>query len=573
MYIAVVPNRSSPPAILLRESYRRGGKVCTRTLANLSHLSSRQVEAMRRVLKGEEVFPAQGPIQKVRDRAHGAVDAVHRAMGRLRLERLLDRKPSRERDLVVAMLVARVVCAESKLATLRTLGTTTLLEDRKLADATADDLYAAMDWLLERQDTIEKRLAKRHLDEHGLVLYDLSSSYFEGCSCPLAKLGYSRDGKRGKLQVNYGLVTDERGCPVAIRAYAGNTADSTTLSERIERVRQGFGLRELVVVGDRGMISDKQIKLLRTLEGVAWITALKSVQVRSLVKSGKLSPTSFDARSLVALDLEDARFVDERLIACKNLELAKLRAHKRQSLLDATRQELDRVQAMVSKGNLEGEGSIGVRVGKVVNKYKVAKHFELDINDASFTYQIRQEQVAEEASLDGLYVIRTPLSCERASDEQVVLHYKKLTQVERAFRSMKTIDLKIRPIHHHLENRVRAHIFLCMLAYYVEWHMREAWRPLLFADEDLATQQLQRHSDPVAPSKRSARALEKCSTQRLPDGTAAHSFRTLLADLGTITRSTLSPDGDADSPLAFTMTTAPSPQQTRAFELLKTIGA
>lgn len=568
MYIAVVPNRSSPPAILLRESYRRDGKVCTRTLANLSHLSPRQVEAMRRVLKGEEVFPTESPMRKVRDRAHGAVDAVQKAMSRLGLERLLDRKPSRERDLVVAMLVARVVDAESKLATLRTLATTTLLEDRKLTDATEDDLYRAMDWLLERQDAIEKRLAKRHLDRDGLVLYDLSSSYFEGRTCPLAKIGYSRDGKRGKLQVNYGLVTDERGCPVAIRAYPGNTADSTTLLERIERVREGFGLRELVVVGDRGMISNRQIKLIRQLEGVSWITALKSTQVRSLVKAGKLTQSSFDEKSLVALD--DARFGDERLIACKNLALAKLRAHKRQSLLDATCEELDRVQAMVARGHLDGEGNIGVRVGKVVNKYKVAKHFDLDIEETSFNYQVRQEHVAEEASLDGLYVIRTPLSVERASDEQAVLHYKKLTQVERAFRSMKTIDLKIRPIYHRLENRVRAHILLCMLAYYVEWHMREAWRPLLFADED---QVAKRHRDPVAPAKRSDGALKKCHTKRLPDGTSAHSFRTLLAELGTITRSTLSPDGDADSPLAFTMTTAPSAQQERALDLLKTIKA
>ena len=566
MYIAVVPNRSSPPAILLRESYRRGGKVCTRTLANLSHLSPRQVEAMRRVLKGEEVFSAQGPMQKVRDRTHGAVDGAQRAMTRLRLEKLLDRKPSRERDLVVAMIVARVVDAESKLATLRTLGTTTLLEDRKLEDATEDELYAAMDWLLERQDSIEKRLAKRHLADDGMVLYDLSSSYFEGRTCPLAKFGYSRDGKRGKLQVNYGLVTDERGCPVAIRAYAGNTADATTLSDQIERVREGFGLRELVLVGDRGMISDKQIKLLRSMEGVAWITALKSAQVRSLVQSGKLNQASFDAQSLVAL--EDARFTDERLIACKNLELAKLRAHKRRSLLDATCKELDQVQSMVSKGHLEGEGRIGVRIGKVVNKYKVAKHFELDIDEASFSYQIRQEHVDQEASLDGLYVIRTPLSSERASNEQVVLHYKKLTQVERAFRSMKTIDLKIRPIYHRLENRVRAHIFLCMLAYYVEWHMREAWRPLLFADEDQIAKQ---HRDPVAPAKRSKAALAKCHTKRLPDGATAHSFRTLLAELGTITRSTFSPDGDPDSPLAFTMMTTPSAQQTRALDLLKTI--
>jgi transposase len=566
MYIAVVPNRSSPPAILLRESYREGGKVRSRTLANLSHLSPRQIEAMRRVLRGEEVFPEDGAIKKVRDRAHGAVDAVQKAIGRLGLERVIDRRPSRERDLVVAMLVSRVVDAESKLATMRTLGTTTLPEERKITDASEDDLYAAMDWLLERQDAIEKRLAKRHLKNEGLVLYDLSSSYFEGQTCPLAKFGYSRDGKRGKLQVNYGLLTDERGCPLAIQAYAGNTADSTTLGGQVERVREGFGIEEIVIVGDRGMISEKQIKLLRKLEGVAWITALKTGQIRMLVKSGSLQQGCFDAHNLTSI--EHGKFTNERLIACKNLELAKLRAHKRQSLIDATCTELDRVQAMASRGNLEGKGPIGVRIGKVINKYKVAKHFALEIDETSFTYRIREERVAEEATLDGLYVIRTPLPPERVSAEQAVRHYKKLTQVERAFRSMKTIDLKIRPIYHRLEKRVRAHIFLCMLAYYVEWHMREAWRRMLFSDEDQAAKESR---DPVTPARRSKGALQKCSTKLLHDGTPVHSFRTLLADLATITRSTFSPDGDPDSPLAFTMTTVPSARQARTLELLKDI--
>ena len=516
--------------------------------------------------RGDEVIHKEGALEKVRDRAHGAVDAVQMAIGRLGLERIIDRRPSRERDLVVAMLVARVVDAESKLATMRTLQTTTLPEDRKLTDANEDDLYAAMDWLLERQDAIETRLAKRHLKDEGLVLYDLSSSYFEGHTCPLAKLGYSRDGKRGKLQVNYGLLTDERGCPLAIRAYAGNTSDSTTLIERVERVREGFGIEELVIVGDRGMISEKQIKLLRKLQGVSWITALKTGQIRTLVKSGTLKEGCLDDRNLISI--EHARFSDERLIACKNSELARRRAHKRQSLLDATCKELDRVQVMISNGNLEGKGPIGVRVGKVINKYKMAKHFTLEIGEASFTYHLRVERVAEEAALDGLYVIRTPLSAERASAEQAVLHYKKLTQVERAFRSMKTIDLKIRPIYHHLESRVRAHIFLCMLAYYVEWHMHEAWRPMLFSDEDQAAKETR---DPVAPAQRSASALTKCSTKLLDDGTPAHSFRTLLADLTTITRSTFSADGNPNSPQAFTMTTVPSARQTRALALIKTI--
>jgi len=562
MYIARVPNRTSPPAILLRESYRENGKVRTRTLANLSHLSGRQIEAMKRVLRGDEVFLEQSSIRKVQDRAGGAVDAVQKAMSRLQLERLLDRCPSQERDLVVAMIVSRVVAPESKLATLRTLSTTTLLEDRKLEDASEDDLYHAMDWLLERQEAIERRLAKRHLKTEGLVLYDLSSSYFEGSQCPLGKFGYSRDGKRGKLQVNYGLLTDERGCPVAIRAYAGNTADSTTLGDQVARVRGDFKIRGLVIVGDRGMISEKQIGLLRKLEGVEWITGLKSVQIRTL--ADELKKISFADRSLAPI--QHARFADERLVACQNRELAKLRAHKRKSLLDATCQELDKVRQIVSNGHLQGKDDIGVRVGKVINKFKVSKHFELEIEDASFKYRINQPKVDAEAALDGLYVLRTGLSPERATDEDVVFHYKKLTSVERAFRSMKTVDLKIRPIYHRLENRVRAHIFLCMLAYYVEWHMREAWRSILFADDDKPTR-----TDPVARAERSERAVRKCHTKQLDDGTRVHSFRTLLADLATITRSTFAPDGDPKSELSFTMTTTPSSEQARAYDLLKGI--
>lgn len=566
MYIATVPNRGSPPAILLRESYREGGRVKSRTLANLSSLTEKQVEGMRRALRGEPLFGPDGPIRKVRDQSHGAVDAVRQVIRKLGLEVLIDRQPSRQRDLVMALLVARITDAQSKLATTRAWKTTTLPEDLGIADATEDDLYDAMDWLFERQDAIEKKLATRHLRQQGLVLYDLSSSYFEGHQCPLAKLGYNRDGKKGKLQVNYGLLTDERGCPIAVQVYEGNASDSTTLLDQVERVRSDFGIDGFVIVGDRGMITEKQISSLRKTGGMTWVTALKSGRIRSLVHSGVLQLGLFDERNLFSV--RDPKLAGERLIACKNHDLARLRAHKRQSLLDATRKELDAVQRIVARGKLVGKAAIGLRIGKVINKHKVAKHFLLEIHDSNFEYRLRDDRIAEEAALDGVYVIRTSLSQESTSDEQAVRHYKKLANVERAFRSIKTIDLKVRPIHHRLENRVRAHIFLCTLAFYVEWHMREAWRPVLFSDEDQAAKNTR---DPVAPATRSPGALDKVATKRSEDGAPVHSFRTLLADLATITRSTFAPVGADNEGQTFTMLTVPSPEQARALQLLEAI--
>ncbi len=566
MYIATVPNRGSPPAILLRESYREGGRVKSRTLANLSSLTEKQVEGMRRALRGEPLFGPDGPIRKVRDQSHGAVDAVRQVIRKLGLEVLIDRQPSRQRDLVMALLVARITDAQSKLATTRAWKTTTLPEDLGVADATEDDLYDAMDWLFERQDAIERKLATRHLRQQGLVLYDLSSSYFEGHQCPLAKLGYNRDGKKGKLQVNYGLLTDERGCPIAVQVYEGNASDSTTLLDQVERVRSDFGIDGFVIVGDRGMITEKQISSLRKTGGMTWVTALKSGRIRSLVHSGVLQLGLFDERNLFSV--RDPKLAGERLIACKNHDLARLRAHKRQSLVDATRKELDAVQRIVARGKLVGKAAIGLRIGKVINKHKVAKHFLLDIHDSTFEYRLREDRIAEEAALDGVYVIRTSLSQESTSDEQAVRHYKKLANVERAFRSIKTIDLKVRPIHHHLENRVRAHIFLCTLAFYVEWHMREAWRPVLFSDEDQAAKNTR---DPVAPATRSPGALDKVATKRSEDGAPVHSFRTLLADLATITRSTFAPVGADNEGQTFTMLTVPSPEQARALQLLEAI--
>ncbi len=423
-----------------------------------------------------------------------------------------------------------------------------------------------MDWLLERQARIERKLAARHLTEGRLVLYDLISSYFEGTTCPLAAFGHDRDGKKGKLQVNYGLLTDPRGCPVAVPVFKGNTGDPKTLLPHVERVRADFGIERLVLVGDRGMISETQITALQGLPGVDWITALKTGAIRELVAGGHLQLGLFDERNLFELHHPD--FPGERLVACRNPELAKLRARKRQALLEATRKELEQVRGMVARGKLRGRDTIGVRVGKVINKYKVAKHFRLDIRDDGLEFHIDEAQVAAEAALDGLYVVRTRVPPERLGAEDTVRSYKLLSQVEHAFRSLKTIDLKVRPTHHRLEARVCAHIFLCMLAYYVEWHMRDAWRPLLFSDEDQTAKQI---SDPVAPAERSEAALRKVHAKVLADGTAVHSFRTLLKELSVVVRNVCRRRGTGADEATFQVVTTPNPKQKRAFELLERI--
>ncbi len=516
MHIDVVPNRGSRPTYLLRESVRHGKHVRKRTLANLSSLTDEQILALRSILRGEQLSPAQELFEAIASPAHGHVQALRVAMQRLGFAALVASRPSRERDLVCALVAARVLAPHTKLATTRWWHTTTLAEEFKVEDADEDDLYRAMDWLLERQRPIEKKLAARHLEEGGLVLYDLSSSYFEGSSCPLARIGHNRDGKKGKLQVNYGLLTDARGCPVAVSVFEGNTADSETLAPQVVRLKDEFGIERFVVVGDRGMISQKGIDELRTLSGVDWITALKNSQIRALVEDGGLPLGLFDERNL--FEFTHPHYPGERLIACRNGALAKLRAAKRQALLEATSAELQKVRA--------------------------------------------------EAALDGLYVLRTPLPVQSMQSAQVVLSYKSLAQVERAFRSLKTVDLKVRPIHHRLADRVRAHLFLCMLAYYVEWHMREAWRALLFADEHQAAKRVR---DPVAPAKRSERAERKALTHTLRDGSPVHSFRTLLEELSSIVRNTCrAVRGSTEAP-TFKIVTSPNPTQQRAFKLLSTI--
>jgi len=551
---------------LLRRSYREDGKVKNETLGNLSHLPESLIEIIRRSLQGETFVPLGEAFEAIRSPAHGHVHAVALAMQRLDFASLLGSKPSRERELVLAMVTARIVAPHTKLATTRWWHTTTLAEDFGVADANEDDLYAAMDWLLVRQEAIQKKLASRHLHEGGLVLYDLSSSYFEGTTCPLARLGHNRDGKKGLLQVNYGLLTDARGCPVAVSVHEGNVADSATFLPEVQRLRESFGIEQLVMVGDRGMISSKAIAELRDMQGIDWLTALKTASIRTLVEQGQLQLGLFDERNLV--EISSPEFPGERLVACRNPELAKLRAHKRQELLAATEKSLQAIKDRVEAGRLKKADAIGLAAGKVVNQYKVAKHFELAIADNSFTFERKGEAIAAEAALDGIYIIRTSVDATRMDAADCVRNYKALANVERAFRSLKTVDLKVRPIHHRTADRVRAHILLCMLAYYVEFHIREAWRELMFADIDQAAKATR---DPVAPAQRSQLALDKVASRTVDDGTPAHSFATLMAELAGIVRNTCRTPGTGPEAPTFDIVTTPNATQRHALDLIKQI--
>jgi len=698
MYITAIPNRSSPPAILLRESYREGDKVKTRTLSNLTKLPDDAIDLLKRHLAGERFICTTDAFATVRSWHHGHVQAVREAMSRIGFDRLISARPCREADLVLAMVAARILEPSSKLATTRWWHGTTLAKTMGVEDADEQALYGAMDWLFQRQEHIEKKLAGRHLQEDGLVLYDLSSSYFEGHCCPLAARGHNRDKKQGKLQVNYGLLTDARGCPVSVSVFDGNISDTKTLLPQVERVQQQFGIEKLVIVGDRGMISQTQIERLKESPGIDWITAVKNGTIAKLVNAQVIQLDLFDERNLFELTHPD--YPDERLIACRNPALAERRGAKRQSLLEATGRRLKEVSALLERGKLRGEekirkrvkkvlgrsgvaehfvlsiqeaafdfhlpnpdsaaaglletftgrledlrakiekgrlvgrekiadrlhtvskqlrlqkqvsfdvredgfdfhfpdqeralqgalvalreeleqvrrlvqwgrhggkDKIGIRLGKVIDKHKVGKHFLLDIQDTGFRFSIDEEKVAAEAALDGIYVIRTSTDTERMSADETVRSYKSLSQVERAFRTIKTMELKVRPIHHHLEQRVRAHIFVCMLAYYVEWHMREAWRPLLFSDEDLEAKTTR---NPVAPAERSEAAMHKVHTKCLDDGTGVHSFRTLIQSLGTIVMNVAYVPGMKEKDSTFEIVTTPNETQQRAFDLLKNI--
>lgn len=655
MYIATIPNRNSPPAILLREGYREDGKVKTRTLANLSKLPAAAIAVLRQVLQGKTMVPADELFEIVEDgsRTHGHVEAVLTAMRRLGFPALIHSRPSRQRDLVVAMVAARILSPQSKLATTRWWFSTTLPETLGLDQVDEDDLYQAMDWLLEQQSNIEKKLASRHLEEGGLALYDLTSSYFEGVTCPLAELGHNRDGKKGKLQVNYGLLTNPRGIPVAVSVFKGNTGDPKTLLPQVDKMRKEFHFKQFVLVGDRGMITQTQIDALRDIQGCGWITALRPEAINKLLAGGAIQRGLFDERNLFELTHPD--FPGERLVACRNPDLAERRARKRTSMLEATSRELERVSRMVSRGRvrgqkaigeevkkilkqykigkhykveiredgfdyqldrdalaaelaknhgnpqdaqtqlarlerhieaiaqkfeklqqrtkqgqLHGRDAIGVRVGKVVDKYKMSKHIVLHITDDSFTFDINQQSVNAEAALDGIYVVRSGAAAKALDADQTVRSYKMLSNVERAFRCLKSIDLLVRPIRHRLENRVKAHIFLCMLAYYVQWHMTEAWRPLLFADEDQVSKASR---DPVAPAERSDAALKKVQSKQLDDRSGVHSFRTLLNDLARIVSNLCRCPALGPEAPTFTKTTTPNPHQLRALNLLQSITA
>ena len=565
MHIQIIPNRGSTPTVLLRESYREGSKVGKRTLANLSSLSGPQIEAIRCVLRGDKMQFAS-KFEILSSRAHGHVQAVSLAMSRLKMDALIDAKDCPQRDAVLAMIASRIVSPNTKLATTRLWHTNTLANDFGVTGHDEDDLYKAMDWLLERQDSIEKKLAKRHLLKDALVLYDLSSSYFEGSCCPLAKFGYNRDRKRGKLQVNYGLLTGPLGCPVAISVYEGNTSDGMTFMPAVHKLQSDFGIKQMVMVGDRGMIAQKTINEMRDIEVLDWITALRTGSIRALVEGGQLQMGLFDERNL--LEIESPDYPGERLVACRNDALSKLRAHKRLELLSATEENLTKIKERVDSGRLAGADAIGVCVGRLIDKHKMAKHIELKITNQSLTWTRKAQSIAAEAALDGLYIIRTSVSAQRMDAPTCVRSYKSLANVERAFRSIKSIDLKVRPIHHRTENRVRAHLFLCMLAYYVEWHMRQAWAELLFADTE---QGLKESRDPVTPAKRSEVAMQKVASLKLDDGSMAHSFATLMADLSTIVQNTCKAPGSEQEATTFEVTTNPTLKQQRAMELIKAI--
>ncbi len=569
MYIESVPNRASPPAILLRESFRDGGRVKKRTLANLSKLPTAAINALRRILRGERLVSPDDAFSCLRSLPHGHVAAVLATVRKLGLPALLARSPGRHRDLVLALLVARVIDAQSKLATARALtpesAVSTLGEMLDLGTVDPKELYAAMDWLVERQTAIEQRLAKRHLQEHTLVLYDLTSSYVEGTHCELAQRGHSRDRKKGTLQIVFGLLCTATGCPVAVEVFEGSTSDPNTVAAQVDKIRTRFGLHRVVLVGDRGMLTAARIREdLAGVDGLRWITTLRAPTIRKLVAAGTVTPSLFDQRDLAEVTSED--FPGERLIVCRNPLLAAERQRKRHELLAATEKELEPIVAATRRRNdpLRGAADIGIRVGKVINHYKVAKHFVTTITDESFTFRRDEDKIADEQQLDGLYIVRSNVESEQFDATQTVRAYKDLAKVERAFRSLKTVDLKVRPIHHRRADRVRAHVLLCMLAYYVEWHMRQALKPLLFDDHDPAAAEQQRASV-VQKAKRSPAARAKAARKRTADDLPVHSFRTLLADLGTLTANTMRVvDGDA----TFTMLTKPTPGQQRSFELL-----
>jgi hypothetical protein len=545
-------------AHLLRRSYREGGTVKKETLANLSRLPEEVIELIRGALRGQRYLAAGEAFAIERSLPAGHVQAALAMARRLELSRLLDRQPSRERALCLAMIVQRVLGPGSKLAMSRAFLQSTLASELGVEDADEDGLYGALDWLLQRQERIERALARRHLEQGTLVLYDVSSSYFEGRSCPLAQLGYSRDGRRGTPQIVYGLLCDRRGCPVAVEVFEGSLHDDKTLPAQLEKLRKRFGLKSVIVVSDRGMVTKANLDRLRATEGAAWISALKAPQVKKLVKEGALQLSLFDEHNLAEISSDD--YPGERLVVCRNPLVAQERSRKRDDLLAATERTLAEIQSRVEQGTLSGEAAIGLAVGEVWNRWRVRKHFQVEISDTRFAFQRKQEQIAAEAALDGIYVLRTNVPEAELAAPDVVRAYKQLKEVERAFRTLKG-PLELRPIHHRLEDRVKAHVFLCLLAYYLAWHLRQAWKPLLFDDEQPPIQ-----ADPVAKARRSAHAEQKARSKHTPTGERCHSLPTLLDELATRTRNTIRLH---ESGASFDQLTQPTETQARALALIE----
>jgi transposase len=570
MYIATVPNRNSPPAILLREGWREGNKTRQRTLANLSDWPKEKIETFRRLLRDEPLVSPHDRFATQKSLPHGHVQAVLEMIGKLELDRLISPQRCRERDLVVAMIVQRLIAPCSKLATTRAWHTTTLAEELGVTEATEDDLYEAMDWLLDRQERIEKKLAARHLREGGLVLYDVSSSFYEGRTCPLAQFGHDRDRKNGLPIIVYGVMTNGEGCPVAVSVYAGNTGDPTTVADQIEKLRERFGLQRVVMVGDRGMLTQPQINKLKQRPGLGWITALTSTAIRQLVEQGALQLSLLDQKNLAEISAPD--YPGERLMVCHNPVLEEQRRRKREALLGATEKSLEKISKDVARRKKKRftAAEIGVKVGKVLGRYKMGKHFECTIGEGSFAWSRRTGSIQQEEELDGIYVLRTSETAEQLSAEDTVRSYKSLAEVERAFRCLKGIDLLVRPIRHRTEDRVPAHIFLCVLAYYVEWHLRRAWAPLLFEDEE--RREARKYRDPVMPAQPSSSAQRKKRSHETADGLPVHSFETLMEDLGSRARVTyaLQPQkSEEKTHLTFQQVPEPTPLQARASELIR----
>jgi len=565
MYIETVPNRNSPPAILLREGWREGKKTHKRTLANLSDWPKQKIETLRRLLRDETLVSPDDLVDTKKTLPHGHVEAILGTIRKLGLDSMIASKPCRERDLVVAMIAERLIHPCSKLATTRRWHATSLAEELGVEDADEDDLYEAMDWLLARQQRIEKKLAQRHLVDGALVLYDVTSSYYEGHTCPWARHGHDRDGQKGLPIIVYGVLTDNEGRPIAVHVYTGNTGDPTTVADQVTKLREQFGLSRVVLVGDRGMLTQPQIDKLKEHPGLGWITALTSVAIRKLVDEGALQLSLFDRKNLAEVTSKD--YPGERLVVCFNPLLAEERVRKRQELLAATEQELAKLARAVArrKKKLMTQSEIGIKAGKVLGRYKVGKHFMLKIGEETFTWTRRAEAIEREAALDGIYVIRVTEPKERLSSEDTVRTYKGLSQVERAFRCLKAIDLLVRPIRHRTEDRVPAHIFLCMLAYYVEWHMRKALAPILFEDEELEKDRKRR--DPILPAKPSDSVKLKKRTHRTPDGLPVHDFSSLMSDMASRSRVTYKLRSQGLD-LTFKQVPELSALQRRAYELL-----